>query len=373
MAQAGSAMPDISRERYGTRLSIFLIVVIVATVLAVDRLALSDMLLDAVMRWELGRFEAGETFFPNRGNFLESEDRLILDEIPKADFSRGGAYFFGSSDLKWSLKTWELPAEVRPFVGNFGLGGMNHTFELQFIRHLVEHQGLLHAGGERNLVVLGVAHTNAFVARMPERSYFGSLWPRHGLYSYDAESGIRPVEMSRLTEFLRTRKARWSGFIGGSVNRAARVAVEKAGFSISSESAIARDPEAVRRIVLETHRNWEQELPLQIGELGRLFVYLRREGVPVTVALLPHRRSLDSLPVIQAYRDSVSELCAASSIPLVDLSRLLNDEDFFDVNHPNARGLARTHEHLMEIVMPHLRAIGVIGSHGRSDGEAPGT
>jgi len=368
MRQAASETPNGDAEKYETRLSILLLIVVVATVLLVDRLALSEALLDAVTRWELARFERDETFFPNRGNFLESEDRLILDEIPKADFSRGGAYFFGSSDLKWSVKTWELPADVRPFVGNFGLGGMNHTFELQFIRHLVEHEGLLQAGAERNLVVLGVAHTNVFVAQEAERAYFATLWPRHGLYAYDAEQGILPVEMSPLSRFLRVRKARWSGFLGGDINRVTRVVAEKLGVPISVESSIVDDPEALREITRRIHRNWEEELPVQIGELGRLFDYLRRQGVPVAVALLPHRRSLDELPVIHAYRDAVTKLCAASSIPLVDLSHLLDDDDFFDLNHANARGLTRTHEQLMKIVMPHLRAIGVIGSETRSSG-----
>jgi len=373
MTQAGNAAPREDAAWYETRLSILLIIVVIATGLLVDRLASSETLLDAVTKWELARFERGETFFSNRGNFLEFEDRLILDEIPKADFSRGGAYFFGSSDLKWSLKTWELPAEVRPFVGNFGLGGMNHTFELQFIRHLVEHGGLLQAGAERNLVVLGVAHTNVFVAQEPERAYFATLWPRHGLFAYDAEKGILPVEISPLSRFLRIKKARWSGFLGGDVNRAIRFAVEKLGFSISAESSIVDDPEALRQIARRMHRNWEEELPVQLGELGRLFDYLRRQGVPVAVALLPHRRSLDELPLIHAYGDAVTKLCAANSIPIVDLSHLLGDDDFFDLSHPTARGLARTHEHLIEIAMPHLRAIGAIGSERRSSGQGSGT
>src|SRR3974390_911530 len=81
---------------------------IALTCLCIDLLSRSSRVQEFTERAELARFKGGVGLFKNEGGFIEFEDRVLLDEIPNTDFSRGGIFFFGTSTMKWGLKTWEL-------------------------------------------------------------------------------------------------------------------------------------------------------------------------------------------------------------------------------------------------------------------------
>ena len=38
--------------------------------------------------------EANGKVFSYAGNFIDFEDRVMLDEVPQTDYSKGGVYFF---------------------------------------------------------------------------------------------------------------------------------------------------------------------------------------------------------------------------------------------------------------------------------------
>ncbi len=229
-----------------SRVSLVLLVVIGGTAVGVDWLAENQRLADRISSWDLKRFINNEELYMNRGNFLEFEDRLLVDEIPHADYSKGGVYFFGSSDLKWAMKTWELPPDERALIGNYGIGAISHSLEFQFVRYLVEERGLLGAGGEKTHIVLGASWSNAL--NWSPDSYFGPIWRRHRLYTYSIKDGIHPAAMNRLEKFVRFKQARCSGFIGGNFNRLARFMMTKLGQPLE-ETERLKDPGEIQEWV----------------------------------------------------------------------------------------------------------------------------
>jgi hypothetical protein len=342
-----------------TAMSLVILLVIGSTILFVDLLSRSAGIAARLNARDLARFEKGEEFFANRGNLVEFEDRLLVDEIPNADYSRGGVYFFGSSTLKWALKTWELPPAERARVGNYGIGAINHALEFQFIRFLVEDRGLLAAGGERTRIVLGADLTN--VADWSAESYFGPLWRRHGLYTYSVKDGIHAAGIGPLRRFIRTEKAHCSGFIGGNLNRAARVVTNRLGIPVTWSEGL-KDPEAIRDWIRTRFGSpgMNDSLATQMSALQTMMNYLESRGVGVTIVLLPHRQAFDDLAVTGAYHDAIAALCARRSIPLVDLSHALSEDEFWDINHVNARGLEKTNAALTAIAREHLRRVGLV-------------
>ena len=114
--------------------------------------------------WEEARWKKQIPLFSFTSHFLDVADRLCHEEIPSADFSRGGVYLAGGSNMTMAFRTWGLPAEARSLFHNFAIGGTNHADEFDLFRFLVEQQGLLAAGGEKTLVILGVSY-----GALPER------------------------------------------------------------------------------------------------------------------------------------------------------------------------------------------------------------
>src|SRR5262249_47943863 len=155
--------------------SLALLTMLFATILVIDLLARNRGLEKSLMSLSSGFAKKTNTVFSNTGNFIDFEERVLLDEIPQADYSQGGVYFFGSSPMKWAFTTWDLPAEEKRYIGNYGMGASSHTDQLQLIQHLIEQRGFLRAG-ERNLVILGV--TYSLGRRDPPTGYFAPLLRR---------------------------------------------------------------------------------------------------------------------------------------------------------------------------------------------------
>ncbi len=340
------------------RLSFLLLTVIVGTFFGLNWLARNQWLAGRIQDWDLRRFGNVELFM-NRGAFIDFEDRLILDEIPRADYSKGGAYFFGTSALKWALKTWELPSEQRRFVGNYGIGATSHQLQFQWIRFLVEQDELLQAGGAKVQVVLG-AYWSMGTDWSP-KGYFGRLWQRHGLYDYDPTTGIKPVSLGPLQRAIRYAKARCSGFISGNFNRLARFLTTAKGGKLSPTEKL-RDPDQIRKYVqkLVDRPNWQGPLARQMESLSETIDYLKTRQANVIVVLVPTRRPFFEFPLPVAYREQVKALCVRESVDCADLSDLLDEDQFWDINHSNSRGLDKTHKAMMELVLPHLRRHGLV-------------
>jgi hypothetical protein len=346
--------------RFQTTIALLLSAVAVASAAGVDLVARDPRLAAWIDGRDRARFERGEELYVNRGNFLEFEDRLLLDEIPGTDYGRGGVYFFGSSNLKWALKTWELPPEERSLIGNYGIGAVSHALEAQFIRFLVEKRGLGRAADGHTAIVLGSFWSNGL--NWPPETYFGPLWRRHGLYTYDERSGIDVARLDPLTRRWRLEKARCSGFLGGNANRLARAVALALGQPLDATEKMT-DPAQMRAWVHSSYGSidWRGPLTDQMRALGELIDYLKERRIEARIVLLPRRAAFDDVPIDRAYRDEVTALARDKEVPLADLSHLLAEDEFWDGNHYNAQGLAKTHEALMRIAREHLRAVGLIG------------
>ena len=87
--------------------------------------------------------------------------------------------------------------------------------------------------------------------------------------------------------------------------------------------------------------------------------YVRRHQAQVTVVLVPTRAAYRDQPLPRVYRQEVTRLCQRLAVPLVDLSELLREDEFWDMNHSNYAGIRKTHTVLMAMASEHLRQVGL--------------
>jgi hypothetical protein len=340
-------------RRFQLSVGLALLAAVVLTCLAIDLLSRSSRITQFTESGELARFKSGGGLFMNRGGFVDFEDRVLLDEIPNADFSRGGVYFFGTSTMKWGLKTWELDSAERALVHNFGIGASNHRFVAQFIRYLVEYEGLFKAGGGNVHVVLGCFWS---MGKEWPTGFFTQLWGRYKLFQYDERRGIRPADLGAVRRTWRVEQARLAGFVSANAWRVARYVASGAGMRMSADRERQIGETEIRQRAIETASvaDWEKELKTQLAELRALLHYLHERGVTVTVVLLPTRADYDDLPLPQRYSAGLRTVAAENQVQFADLSRLLGNDEFVDVNHANYPGLEKLHRALISLVRPDL-------------------
>ena len=338
-----------------TRLAAILVLAMALTCATVWWASHSPAVAKFAEKAELQRFKDGGGIFMNRGNFVDFEDRLLLDELPNTDFSRGGVYFFGTSTTKWALTTWDLPDAERPLVHNFGIGASNHRYTTQFIKHLIDHQGLLPKGGDQVHVVIGSFWS---MGKEWRGGFFSRLWSRYGLYSHDEDTGITAVNMPMLQRYWVTERARLAGFVTENLRRSVRAVASSAGLRIGADGGRI-SPADIRRRALEnaTVSGWETELTAQMEQLRALIKDLHARGVKVTVVHMPTRAVYGEMPLPARYAQDLPALAKSEGAAFVDLSRLLSDDEFVDVNHANYAGLQKLNHALMELARPDIDAI----------------
>jgi hypothetical protein len=67
------------------------------------------------------------------------------------------------------------------------------------------------------------------------------------------------------------------------------------------------------------------------------------------VVLMPTRTAYNRMPFPKRYEADVKALVKEDRVPFVDLSKLLGDDEFVDVNHANYAGLLKLHRALMSV------------------------
>lgn len=347
--------PRVHRAR--RNLASFFLLTIAGTVGMVELAVRSHRMAGMLTVWDVERARAGREHFVDRGSFLEFEDRLLLEEIPQADYRRGGTFFFGTSSLKWSLKTWELPDAPSASCRNYGIGATNHRMQLQFLKFLVEHHRFLGEGAGKTRLVFGAAWSMG--GDIPPGSYFGPLWERYGLYEYDDTRGIQPATPWRPLKAIRLERARCTSFLGGNLRRAGKALAgllrpDSAGGRLTDPAVIAH-----RAHLLAGDPNWREPLERQLAAFGEFIDLVKARGGEVVVVLLPVRSTLRDMEMPAAYAVGVRAMCERYSVPFADLSMLLDDSEFWDMNHCDYAGLGKTHAALVDaagIKMPNALA-----------------
>jgi hypothetical protein len=333
--------------------SLTLLALLVGTCLVTDLLARNRALERWLMTTSRDFAEKNGAFFSYTGNFIDFEERFLLDEVPQADYSQGGVYFFGTSNMKWAFQTWDLPTELRQFIGNYGIGASSHTDQLQFIKYLIEQRGFLTAG-DRDLVVFGVSFHLGHHVGMKSAGFLASVLRRQGLYTITANDRIAPAPMSAIERWLRTEKARCGGFIWN-LGRLAKNWVRK--FWSRSDGPL-HDGATYRRYWSDIMGpRWQQDIDAEVEQLRETILLVQSRGALVKVLLLPQGTWMEELPFKAYYEAQIRTLCQATSTSLIDLSRAIPNEEFADSNHLTVQGQERFRSLIMGGILKHFREV----------------
>ncbi|MGB7769809.1 MAG: SGNH/GDSL hydrolase family protein [Verrucomicrobiia bacterium] len=288
--------------------------------------------------------------------YVESpDDQWIYEELPRVDFSRGGVYFLGASDVQYSTKLWELSPELQALVHNFAISASNHKGELVELRYLIEQRGMLKAGGEKSLVVLGVTSETAKYPSQSLPPAFVDNWERHGLFVCDPVSGIREVPANKVLTFMDFEEMRLarclSRFYVLLTDQLKQWRHHGTEPPRTLEGSFYAD---IRRA--DMGPDWREKIDEAIGVFRELVDYLKAQHVQIRVVLMPRGSWDDSLPYDREYDRQIVAVCAEKQIPVSDWSRLLTDEEFANKNHPNVFGMEKIQSAFMDIAVPFLRS-----------------
>ncbi|MCG2632717.1 hypothetical protein L6654_39640 [Bradyrhizobium sp. WYCCWR 13023] len=329
-------MKEVDPQSSSSAQSLFsaaLLALVLLSCLSADMLARSKTL----QMWTTALSSAfaakNNTVFSDTGSFLDFEERVLLDEIPHTDYTKGGIYFFGTSNMKWAFSTWDLPPQQQEELHNYGIGASNHKDQLGFIRFLIERYGFLGAG-TRDVVVLGVSFHLAHVDG-PAGGYWAALLRRRGLYRLTDSGRMEPAAMNPVVHWLRVEQARSSGFIWN-VGRLLQAAAKAHLIATKPIKHDATKYQAGWREFMGAR--WQQNMDEAMIDLQQTIDLVRSHGAQIKIVLLPQGSWMDGLPFGARYYHEVRDVCAKTGTPLIDLSHSLADNDFVDSNHLTVLG-----------------------------------
>ena len=346
----------ISPATLNSRTAALMFCVEAATCLGLVALAETPWVKDAIRdaAWVQATWKKQIPWFSFTREFLSNTDRLIYEELPATDFSRGGVYLVGASNVVWTVKLWDLSPEIRPWFHNIALGGGNQSDQFEMIRFLVEQRGLLEAGGPRTLMMFGVSYHSCHNARIPGREtskIARSSWERHGIYSVDDDGTIRRTSCSPLYEAIVLERHKMTGLMKELVNLGYTpfkpVRVHNPKFSTGERTRDLGD-------------EWRQKIDFEVATFARTADYLRERGARVIVVRMPQPSWDHDSPFENAYIGGLRKVCQDRGIPVYDFSRLLTDDQFADSIHLTTEGMAEFGAKVVEIGVGHLRSIGAL-------------
>jgi hypothetical protein len=312
--------------------------------------------------WEEYRSKKRLPVYCFTDHFNDYEERFVHKDIPSADYSRGSVCFLGASNMKWALKTWDLPPETRPFIHNFAFGGSKHSDQYDLIRFLVQEDGLLKAGAEKTLVVFGLCYRNTYQGRLAGQGpsdYFTQIWSRHGFYTVEPDGTIH--HDSRHNAFMKriiVERFKMAGLLRELVNVA----------QVRFEGIRAPTPEIWNQEWIQVMRpNWKEVMDSELGALERAIKYLKQRNVKVVVVRFPLPSHDAKLPFNPVYVRKLRSICESADVKVFDFSKLLDDDDFMDGAHIKPTGMEKFQHAVMGICLDHLRAEGVLPADSASN------
>lgn len=290
---------------------------------------------------------AEKRLYSNTHYFADTEDNLLLDELRRTDHSKGGIFFFGSSNTKWATRFENLPRGRREFFHNYGIGACHPAFQLQLLKFVLEGKGLAKADPAKTVLLLGVSYHNV-AHETGTNAFFVQLWHRHPIYSYDERAGISMVPINPLSGGLYIKTIRIAGFIQAFRERLLlklkrpRIAMVRAQDpnAFTAEWSKAMGP------------NWKTNISDGLEAYARLLDYARDHQIETRLVLLPLGSWEQSLPFAADFNARMTSLAAVKNIPLLDWSHLLSDAEFADSVHPNPDGVDKIQTAILQLTFP---------------------
>jgi hypothetical protein len=339
-------MDGVARKQ--TVWSLALTAIIAATYSAVALASRSEQIAAHVLARQEERWERTNGLHQEHVGFLDAEDKLLLHDLPDADYSKGGIYLFGSSTMQHAAIPWHWPADVNAHL--WAIKSANFKEQFQFIRFLAESEGWLSAGGERTTVILGLSHLDARMKHpgLVDADFVPALFRRHDLYQYDSATGMSRLPLLPPVRAWRLERMRDYEFLKSTWNEYtlpnAEVHRRRTGGPGEDESA---------RTFLARQLggdNWDADQQAQLAELTAMIDYLQQRRVRVAAILLPIMSWNDQQPFAAKFAVRAKALCDSHHVLLFDLSHAVPDDEFFDDTHLGYHGQKRVDPRIWEFV-----------------------
>ncbi|MET0183413.1 MAG: hypothetical protein ABW199_11055 [Caulobacterales bacterium] len=298
---------------------------------------------------ELARQREINGVYFNAGGFKDEGDEVLIRQWPQADYSRGGVYFIGASEMKLSLLPAMLPPGERALIHNYALGDLRHREVYYIARMLIEERGLLAAGPENTTVVLALSYQSARVknfALVGDR-YVKMLFERHHLYSYNWNDGIHRAWQPPFMEQLRIERVYANRFMR----------------SLGWERSLVRPGTMPVQVNLDhlrsfMHADWRQVMRAEVDTLAEQIDYLQGLGVKVRAVYPPNGSWQYQLPYDAAYRAMVDPILESRHVQVYDFAHVLRDDEFGDAVHANYGGGLKLHEAYRRVALDALAEMG---------------
>lgn len=323
------------------------VLVVLATYAAMVALSQSDFVADSILARQLNEWREGSSRYMYTRTYEDAGNYLLLEKLPKADYNHGGVYFIGSSTMLHATKLWELSPENKKLIHNYAINSANVDEQFQWIKYLVEKEGLLSDDGAKTRIVIGL---NAYDTRIKrpgstDELYVDQLFSRHGLYSYSPKNGMSRTEVEGVERLFALSRMRAQNVI---------LAIWKhLDFAkVVTQFDANKQLEAFKERFDKGF--FSEDFQYSMPILSEMLDYLASRDVDVVGVIMPTRDWARELTVQNEFEDNVRNLFGEHSAKVIDLSNLLEEQDFADAGHANIYGQTKVNNVLMTIASEHL-------------------
>ncbi|MDB6129913.1 MAG: hypothetical protein JWM04_1020 [Verrucomicrobiales bacterium] len=273
------------------------------------------------------------TQYYHRRNFIDAEDRTILEDLSSLSNPPAAVYLIGSSNVKYATRLWNWPEKYGSLTHNYGLGSSNHRYHNQLIHYLVNDAKGAGQPGQKALFILGLSYHFTGTIYEPD-GYFPALWRRHGLFNYNLHSGLHKTSQGGV-EVIAARQ-RVSGFVGRLLSDSSSFAIDEAGFGPLTR---VQDPKNYNEDwAAQMGPFWQNKMTQDLVELRAAIQYLQSVGASIITIKLPQASWEKQAPYSQTYFQLTDKITSDLHVPVLDWSNTLPDDAFGDANHPNTQG-----------------------------------
>ena len=350
---------EASAGRLNTRIALLMLCAVALPCLVLDALANEPHVLEGTRQacWSQSIWKRQIPIFCFYDHFVDSTDRLMHQDIPDLDFSRGGGVcMFGASNATWALPIWQLPGESRPFVHNFSMGGTNHGDHFEMVRYLVEKEGMFKAGAEKTLCVFAVSYHMTHNAKLPgdgPHVSFQKAWTRRGFYEIGADGAYQPTRLNATWKRIIVERAKITGILKELINLV----------YTPIKPAQVPDPEKCRQEWTATlGPRWKEKMERDLEQFAQTIEYVRNRGAKVLVINMPGWSWDEKLPFEGFYTTELRKICSQAGVEYVDLRHTIPEADFADSVHLTPSGIEKFKDAVQGRFLDHLRTAGLLTS-----------